>query len=285
MQVLTTASAIAQFGRPAVRHRLSSGMWQQPERGVVVTHNGPIDAAERLEVILAALPRGSLLGGLTALALDGLTGFGPEATHVIIPNGARRPRLDGIRSHHSIHIDTDVLLNRLPRRTTPARSLIDAASWGPSDRFARALVIATMQQGLTSVRHVRGALVRRPTQLRRGIVVESILDAAGGIQSLPERDFALVVADAGLAQPTRQAPVRGPGGRYYLDAWFEDLGFGVEVHGIPHLAVRQWSDDLDRGNELVISGRRMLVFSSFSIRRERDRVIDQLRRAAGQSAA
>lgn len=286
MDVFTTAEANIRFGRAVVRHRIAKGMWQQPVRGVVVTHNGPLSPRHQLDVIVAASPRRAFLGGLTALELDGLTGFTSEDVHLVIPNGGRIPALgENVRTHQTIHADVDVQPNRSPRRSTPARSLIDAASWGPSNNFARTLVIAALQQGLTSNRHIREAIVRRPTQLRRAIVIESVLDASGGIQSLPERDFAAIVADAGLAQPTRQAPVRGPNGRYFLDAWFEQYGFGTEVHGIPHLEVRNWDRDLNRGNELLIAGRPVLIFSSFAIRHERQSVIDQLRRAALSRAA
>jgi len=114
----------------------------------------------------------------------------------------------------------------------------------------------------------------------RALIKESILDAVGGIQSLPERDFDEIRVLAGLPRPIRQQPVKGPNGRYYLDAWFPQLNLAIEIHGIAHLAVAQWTDDLHRGNEVVISGRRVLAFSSYAIRRQRATVIDQLRRAA-----
>ena len=107
-----------------------------------------------------------------------------------------------------------------------------------------------------------------------------MLDAAGGIQSLPERDFDEIRVLAGLPRPHRQQRVCGKDGRHFLDVYIAELGLSIEIHGIPHLAVRRWDADLRRANEIVIAGERLLIFSSYAIRRERAAVIDQLQRMA-----
>lgn len=283
--VLTTAACYRRFGRAATVRNLRRGLWQRPARGVIVTHNGPIDALARELVILAASQPGAALGGLSALAHDGLAGFPPAVTQVVLPHGARRPPLDDIQPHWSRFLDErDVHPLHNPRRTRIARSVIDAASWTPHQRFARAIVIAAVQQRLTSVRHLREALTRRGTCRHRALIVQSVLDAHGGIQSLPERDLTSVFAELGW-RASRQRAVRGSDARYYLDAYVDDLGLGIEVHGIPHQAVHRWSEDLMRANEIVIAGERLMIFSSYAIRHERRAVIDQLRRFAEANAA
>jgi hypothetical protein len=42
--------------------------------------------------------------------------------------------------------------------------------------------------------------------------------------------------------------------------------------------VTQWDSDLDRANEIVIGGPRLLIFSSYAVRHEQPRVGDQLMR-------
>jgi hypothetical protein len=282
---MTTADAIARHGRGRVRHRVDRGLWQAPARGLVVTHNGPLTPSEWELVRLTAAPKGSALGGLSALAHDGLTGYPSRSTVLVLPDGARPLTSDDAEIHWSTFLDErDVHPHRSPRRTRVARSLIDAASWCSSDRQARAIVIAGMQQGLTSARHVREALTRRGTCRRRAIVVESVLDAAGGVQSLPERDFSEICASLGWTA-RRQRAVEGPDGRYFLDAHIPDLGLAIEVHGIPHMAVEQWDADLMRANEIVIASERLLIFSSYAIRHERPAVVDQLRRMAAALGA
>ena len=77
--VLTTSSAIDLLGEPAMRWRVRSGRWQQPCRGVLVTHSGPVGDGEALWIALLAAGPQAVLGGLTAAGLDGLTGFETKA--------------------------------------------------------------------------------------------------------------------------------------------------------------------------------------------------------------
>lgn len=276
--VITSRQAAERHGTTTVRTKISRGLWQRPRRGVVVTHNGPLTRDERDRIIVLAAPPGSALGGLTALRYDGLTGFTSDQTFVVFPDG-HRPRRLGAVIHYSTMLDErDVHVHREPRRTSPARSVCDAATWGPSHRFARTIVLAAFQQGLVNLTAMRDALGRRGKCKRRSVIIQSVLDAVGGMQSLPERDFDEIVRGLGLPRPARQHPVRGPEGRYYLDVVWPAFGVSVEVHGTHHHEVAQWSADLARGNELAISGRRTLSFTSFSIRHEREAVADQLAR-------
>lgn len=281
MTVLTTSQAIETVGRSSMRRRLDRGVWQRPCRGVVVTHNGPLTFDERVAVALASAPPGSALAGPTALAIDGFTGFDDGQLHIVIPRGGRHPSMANLTVHVSRELsDSDVHPARAPRRTRPARSVVDFASWQASERRTRSIVIASQQQRLTTTRTLREALTRRGPCRHRALIVESILDAAGGIQSLPERDFRAIWERSRLPGLTHQKSVRAPGGRYFLDAYCEALGFAVEVHGVQHQAVQQWDGDLVRANEIAIQGRPCLQFSSFAVRRIPDSVIDQLHRMA-----
>jgi very-short-patch-repair endonuclease len=283
--VLRTAEAYRQFGRSAVLANLGRGLWQRPARGVILTHNGPTDRLTRENVALAASQAGAALGGLTALAHDGFVGFSPPATQLVLPAGARAPSLAGIESHWSEFLDErDVHPSRAPRRTRVARSIIDSASWSANPRYARAIVIAAVQQRLTSTQHIREALSRRGKCRHRALIVESVLDASGGVQSLPERDMRSIIADLGW-RVQHQRAVRGRDGRYFLDLYVAELDLSIEVHGIPHLAVQRWDQDLFRANEIVIAGAQLLIFSSYAIRHERAAVVDQLRRFAARQAA
>ena len=242
-----------------------------------MTHNGPLSNRERREVGLCLGPRRSAFGGLTALAFDGFEGFDRPETYVVLPEGARGIRRDRLIPHWSTRLDAeDIHPTRVPRRTRPARSVVDAASWSHSDRQARTIVIAAFQQRLISIRSIREALARRGPCRRRAVIVESVLDASGGIQSIPERDFDEIRRRAGLPMPSRQVRVKGNDGRYYLDAAWVHLGLAIEIHGIPHLEVRNWDADLIRSNEVVIGGRRLIVFSSYAIRHQPEIVADQL---------
>ena len=279
--VMRVAEANARYGKGVVRQRVARGMWQRPCRGVIVTHNGPLTGEQAWAVALASAPPRSALAGPTALEVHGMDGFQDDQIHVVIPAGGRAPSWEGLVVHESGELSTaDVHPLEQPRRTRVARSVIDLASWCTNDRYARAAVIAALQQGLANTARMRDALSRRGPCRRRGLIIESILDAAGGIQSLPERDFDALWRAAGLPRPTRQRRARTKDGRYYLDATWEALGMSAEIHGVPHHAVRQWDADLRRANEIVIGGDRLLIFSSYAIRHEQVAVADQLFRMA-----
>ena len=244
-------------------------------------HNGPLTDFQRAWVALLSCPPGSALGGLTALAHEGLEGFAHPVPYVVMPEGHRRPAGGWLIPHWSRELsDADVHPLRQPRRTRPQRSLVDAASWCPwgQERRARSIVLAGVQQRITSTRDLRDALSRRGPCRHRALIVESILDAHGGIQSLPERDFDAIRTRRRLPRPTRQAVRRRSDGRYYLDVEWQDLDAACEIHGIPHLAVVQWEADLERANEISIGGPRLLIFSSYAVRRQQDRVGDQMER-------
>jgi len=223
--VLRTGEALALHGRARVRAQLAAQRWQRPVRAVVVTHNGPLKSAQRHLTALRGCAPGGALAGLTALAIDGFTGFEAQEVYVVLPSGARRPPEPWVIPHWSTMLDQrDVHPDRAPRRTRPARSLVDAASWQRHPRRARAIVLAGVQQRLTSTRHLRDALSRRGPCRHRRLITESILDAAGGIQSLPERDVEQIRRRFHLPTPSRQSPVRRPDGRYFLDLEWQQYG-------------------------------------------------------------
>lgn len=278
--VVTRSQALTLMTRHQLYRLVASGRWARPARGVFVNHTGPLTPTQRDWVALLASPPGSVLGGLTALGHDGFTAFKPRRPVVVAPMGAAPVAYDDLDLHWSVHLDTrDVHPLRTPPRTRPARSVIDAASWEEQEKRAREIVLSAAQKGVVAPRTLREALARRGPCRHRALIVESCLDAAGGIQSLPERSFDEIRREVGLPSPQRQAVVRRADGRYYLDVWWEVLNLAVEVHGVPHMDVEQWDGDLQRLNEIVIDGRRTLVFSSYAIRRQRAVVIDQLRRS------
>ncbi len=280
--VFRISDANAQYGSHAVRHQIESGRWQRVARGIVVTHNGPLTDGERDAVALAAAPPGSALAGLTALRIDGFDGPAMETRFVVMPPGSRTRQVPGVAAHWSSELThLDVHPQRRPPRTRPARSVVDAASWSGSPRRARWIVLAGVQQGLAAPPAIRDALGRRGPCRHRGVIAESTYDAEGGRHSLPERDFAQIWSALRLPPLEYQRRVEGRNGRYFLDAWCPYLGFGVEVHGMPHRDIGTWDADVTRSNEVLIGGRPLLTFTSYAVRHERLAVADQLQRMAG----
>jgi Protein of unknown function (DUF559) len=282
--VLTIASAIALIGEPAVRWRLHSGRWQRPCRGVLVTHSGGISDAEWLWIAVLGAGPHALLGGLTAARLDGLTGFDDRATHVLLPASRQvRTTLPGVVVHRSRVLGPDdTHPARLPPRTRLARSLLDAAAWSRSDDRARAVLAAGVQQRLVRPDQLEAALGRRPRLRRHALIAVTLADIAGGSQALSELDFVRLTRRYGLPAPDRQAIRRDRDGRRrWLDAFWEEAYLAVEVDGLWHMEAPAWWADMRRGNELIISGLRVLRFPAFVVRDEPDVVATQIRDALG----
>lgn len=278
--VLATWQAVGLFGRYKLRHEIATGRWSRPAHAVVMLQNGSPSETQRRWIALLACARGSVLGGMTALRCSGFSGLlsHDERPRVVQPMGATRPAYNDVEVHWSEYLDNrDVHPLQLPRRHRTARAAVDEASWTPParEKRARAVIVAVAQQGMAAPRHFREALERRGQCRNRALIVESVLDVAGGIQSLPERDFDQLRVDLGLPEPSRQAPVKRDG-RYYLDVEWRAYDTACEIHGIPHMQIVQWESDLARINEITIDGPRVLVFSSYAVRRLRPRVADQL---------
>lgn len=278
--VLAVAQALEFLTRAQIRAKLDSGQWQRPARGVLVTHNGKLAPEQRRWVGLLAAPRGSALAGATAAELGGLRGFESDRVWLVVPNGYRLPRLPGAVVLQSGQLGPDdVYPLRRPRRTTVERSVLDMAIHAATPDAARAPLLAAVQQRLTLSGRLRSSLTRRGRCARLALIMETIDDAEGGVHSIPERQFAQIIRRGGLPAPDRQRIVRHRDGRYYLDADWKSRGVSAEIHGSQHLEVANWTADLDRCNELTISGRRVLQFTSYAVRHCPQRVGEQLSRA------
>ncbi|MGN9774959.1 DUF559 domain-containing protein [Micromonospora sp. H33] len=285
--VLSLGQALRHLSRKAIRHRVATGRWRQPHRGVFVTHNGPVSAAQlRWIAVLAAGPD-ALLGGVTAAQAHGLRRVGGRAIHLLLPATCRRgPLPPGVLVHRTTSLpDEDVHAVGQPRRTMPARSIVDAAQWAATDDEARGIVAAAFQQRLVGGDELHQVVARLPRLRRRRLILSTATDAAGGAHALSELDFLRLVRRAGLPEPTRQQ-VRhdSTGRRRYLDVYFAQWGVHVEIDGSYHLDPRQAWADMRRQNDLWVEGDRVLRFPAWVVRTHPEEVLTQLRaalRAAG----
>lgn len=278
--VVNLVQAVPHLGAARVRWHVDSGRWQRPRRGVIVAHSGPLDAEQRLWVdLLSAGGEGdAVLAGLTAASLDGLRGFEPTVTYVLVPH-ERRPRAKpGILLRRSGHLGPEhVHPARMPPRTRLPRSLIDAASWAPGDDRARAVLAAGVQQRLVRPADLRATLELLPRVHRRRLITRTLDDIAGGAEALSELDFARLLGRFGLPQPTRQGVRRDhQRRRRWLDAVFERWRLVVEIDGRWHMEAATWWADMLRDNEITVDGYRVLRFPAHVVREQPELVARQI---------
>jgi hypothetical protein len=271
----------------ALQWRIESGRWQQPCRGVVVSHSGPLTHEQELWVACLWAGPGAALGGLTAARLWGLRGFdaNQDAIELILPPGRERklarPALR-IITHYSRHLSAaDVHPARQPPRTREARSRVDAAAWRYSDRGAQAILAAGVQQGLVRPEHLAAVLDGNQRVHRRKLMLETIADIAGGSGALSELDFLrYVIRRFSLPEPDRQVPrADATGRRRWLDAVWEKARLIVEIDGAGHADMLQYWDDMDRDNQFTLQGYDTLRYASFAIRYQPEYVASQIRQA------
>jgi Protein of unknown function (DUF559) len=283
--VLTLASAVGCVGRPAVRSRLASGRWRLVAVRVLVTQSGPLTDQQQLWVSVLAAGEGAALAGLTAARLGGLTGFGDRRVDVLIP-GSRRLRHSppGAVVHRSRLLEAaDVHPLRLPPRTRLARSLVDAAAWAGTERAARAILAAGVQQRLVTPAQLTQVLQRCQRVPRRALMRATLADVAGGAEALSELDFCDLVRGFGLPEPDRQFRREDSQGRRWLDAVWEWARLVVEIDGRWHMDAAAWWADMERDNELTIDGYRVLRFPAFAVRDNPETVAGQIAAALGRA--
>lgn len=272
------------FGEGHVRAQLKARRWAAPLPRITVTHNGVLTQRQKYWVALMAAPPGAVLTGLTAAELDGFRGFPAKSIQLLIPGssyppatGLGLPRDWNVQLRWSKLFDgVDIRDSAIPPRTRRARSIVVAATDRVPQRRARVLILAAVQQGFVRCTDL-DSVVRRLGRCRnRQILLESVRDAAGGIESLPEWEFETIRRRLRLPEPSRQRVMLRLDGRYYLDVDWPDFGIQVEIHGIPHLEIVNWDADLLRQNDLNIEGGHLLVYSSYAIRHRLAKVESQL---------
>jgi very-short-patch-repair endonuclease len=284
--VLTSAQAAGLLGPELVRGHLRQGRWRRICRGVLLTGNGELTAAQQRWVAVLVGGADAMLAGAAAAEAGGVRGLRTDPITVLVPaarSASRRlprlpPDMPGVRVYRSSVLPQDHRQVGSPPRTTMARSVVDAAVWAPSDRAAQVILAAACQQRCvtpTALLHVLTVLTR---VRRRAFLRTTLSDIAGGAQALAEIDLMALCRRYHLPLPEMQHRRRTADGRSrYLDAYWRKWQLHVEVDGAHHMDAAEWSRDMVRQNQIWIAGDRILRFPAWLIRTDPKRVADQLR--------
>ncbi len=142
------------------------------------------------------------------------------------------------------------------------------------------MIASSFQQRLVNACEIERVLARMPNAWRRGLVLRTAWDCAGGSESLGELDFFALCRSGGLPVPSRQVERRDRAGRRrYLDAYFDDWKLVVEIDGAHHINVGQMWDDSRRQNDLELAGYVVLRYPSFVVRQHPEMVLAEIRQA------
>lgn len=265
------------WDRDAVARQVAGGRWALHGDQTVALHTWTLSlSADRWRAVWEVAPRVAALDGVTALQVAGLRHFEEDLLHVSVVHNANVKEPDGVKVHKVIRrLEDEVIASGVPR-TTPAIATVRAAHWAKSNRQAALILVMPVQQRLVTGPQLLTAVTSIRGRNRRAFIRDVAHDINDGAQSLGELDFAKLCRGRGLPEPARQAVRTLPGGRAYLDVFWDGIDLAVEIDGSQH----QWgvaaTDDQFRQNALVIGGDRVLRMTLMGLRLQPQRFMDQV---------
>ncbi len=261
----------------AIRREVDRGRWALHGRQTVALHTAPLsDTARRWRAVYEVGTRIALVDGISALQAAGLAGLQEDGVHVSVPHTASVTGVSGVRIHKVIRrVVGEAAAGGLPR-TLPAVAAVRAAHWAGSNRHAAMLLAMTVQQRLTTGERLVAAETLIRGRNRRRFIQLAVHDIARGAHSLGELDFRGLCRRYRLPAPTHQVVRRGPRGRIYLDAGWEDIGLFVEIDGAGHGWGLARTDDLLRQNAVTLDRGTVLRIDVLGLRLEERAFMEQV---------
>jgi hypothetical protein len=278
--VLSSRQARGHMTKGRLHWLTSRGQWQRPLPQVIVTHNGQLtDEQKRWSAWLFGGIR-CAIANQTSAADDGLVGYHDDRVHIMVPYGRAVRSTSFVRVHETRRPpdeEDDVHPLHTPPRLRLPRALIEIARKARSPDDARGPLAAAVQQNLVRPSDVREALVRLGPVPRQAKLFAALDDIECAAHSLLELRFVDLVRRHRLPMPQLQCRVETHGVRY-LDATWPAYSVWVEIDGAAHRDDANWIADLDRHNEVSVTGRLTanLRFSGHMLRARPDRCARQL---------
>ena len=253
-----------------VRNQVAAGRWVEVTPRVISTTTGPPSWQQWLWLgVLHAGPR-SMLGGLTAAGVHGLTGWHrPEVTVLVDDELSFDPvhGIDFFRSRRPFELLRSPAPG-IPRcRVEPAVLLW--AGYDAPPRAAHGVVAATVQQRLSTPERMV-AWVDQLQPLRRAKRFRATLgQVAAGAHSVSELDVHRMCRRHHIPAPHRQRTRTDRGGRRRWTDCEWDLADGrtlvLEVDGWFHTEVIEWGEDLKRARRLTTPTRTVVRCTAYEL--------------------
>lgn len=266
--------------RAVVRANVAARRWCWRTESVLTTTTGPLSREQRLWLGVLHCGPGSAIGGLTACAEHGLRSWDRELVTVVVDDTLSFEEVPELRIFRTRRpISTWLAPGPLPLlRVEPAVLLF--AAYDRSKRTAQGALAAVVQQGLTTPDRLAACLDTMKPLRRSRDFRATLLDLAGGAQSVAEMDVRRACRSHGVLPPHRQRPrVDRAGKRRWTDCEW-DLPDGrvvvLEVDGAFHMDVMQYSDDMRRQRRITTPDRLVVRCAAVEIRDEPGEVMADL---------
>ncbi len=259
-------------------HRVRSGQWRRPLRGVFVVGGAPPTFEQEAMAAVLAAGRGSVASHRTAAWLLGIVPKAPDAVEISVPY-PRANRLPGVVVHRS----TDLGLARITRRdgipvTTAGRTLLDLGAVAPE--VVRDATWAALRERRTAWDVLLRVLIAHGCRGRAGIgplrdVVAEHYGEAATDSRTEDKAYRILCDSRRVPLPTKQVPiVCADGVEVTVDFGWEEQRALLEVFGGHHFADEDlWHTDLHRRNQIELAGYRLLIYSGRLLGRQPERFV------------
>ena len=274
------------LSREAIRHRVRTGRLWRVHPGVFAVGRPELTREGVWLASVLACGEAAVLSHLSAAILWGIwEGVRPRWPQVSVPsdNGRRGPRSIEVHRAASLQRNDITERNAIPV-TTLARTLIDLAGSLDAKRLKSAIRQSERLHKL-DLNRLRASLDALPRSDHRRARLTRILDAyvpgTAGTEGDSEAAFLELCAKHGLPLPETQVPI----GRYRADFLWRDLGLVVEIDDrASHDGYIAFHDDRVRDRAMKAAGLDVLRFTSNEVRRERAKLVRELRTARAARA-
>lgn len=259
-----------------VKAQLRAGRWRAHGRQTIAVHTGTLDSQATWWRAVWEVGADAALDGVTALHAAGLRGFEPPALQVSVSRGARYRRVRGVRVYETRRRKREDVVGVGIPRVRPEVAAVRGALWAVTNRQAALIWLMAVQQRLTTGQALGEAFATVLRHHRRRFLAALLVDILDGVQAMGELDFARLCRVRGLPEPSRQVVRRGPNGRIYLDAYWDEWGVVVEIEGVQHLEPAAAVPDALRQNRLTVEGDGVLRIPVLGLRLDPDGFMDQV---------
>ena len=254
--LLPSQLAAAGVSRARRRAQCDASRWEpQGPRRPVLLPNDADATTQRAALALAEVGAGARLGGVSALAAAGMSGYEEPTIHVWVPKSSSKADPEGVTVHETRRWDGQHAVDGagLPR-SKPEVAAVQGALWATSRRQALLVLTMAVQQRIASAQLIRADLERVRRHPFRTMLQAAMLDIIDGAHSLNELDFAALCREFGVPEADRQVVARGSQGRIYLDVRWRRYGICVEVNGAGHDRLDQAMKDEVRAIDIQLAG-------------------------------
>jgi very-short-patch-repair endonuclease len=214
-----------------------------------------MDPMRRLWAAWRRLPSGAAFTGLTAAWLHGIDVNPCNPIEVLMPPDAGVSGRAGMTVRRSAFSGSEIVLARGFPAASVRRSMLDICA---TRSLVEATVVADAALHTGRVTFDDLAAWIRSNPHRRGIrKLRRVLELAEPATESPmETRLRLLLVLGGLPRPKVQVTI----GDRRVDLYYEDVRLGIEYDGLSHRG--SFEEDLQRQNELLRAGVRLLRFTA-----------------------